>query len=64
MVGAAVCCWCWSILASRSSRSAGVNYNWKGAGGGVVARLEVGQSLPDLVEVGEVVEGHDLALHH
>src|SRR6266498_2961479 len=30
MVGAVVCCWCRSILASRSSRSAGVNFHWKG----------------------------------
>ena len=30
MVDAAVCCWCWSILVSRSSRSAGVNFHWKG----------------------------------
>jgi hypothetical protein len=30
MVGAVVCCWCRSILASRSSRSVGVNFHWKG----------------------------------
>jgi putative transposase len=36
----------------------------EGPGGGVVARLEVGESLPDLVEAGEVVRRHDLALYH
>src|SRR6266545_2364816 len=36
----------------------------EGPGGGVVALLEAGQSLADLVEVGEVVGCHDLALHH
>src|SRR6266511_2649100 len=30
IAGAVVCCWCWSILVSRSSRSAGVNFHWKG----------------------------------
>ena len=34
----------------------------EGLGGGVVALLEVGQSLLDLVEVGEVVGRDDLAL--
>ncbi len=35
----------------------------EGPGGGVVALLEVGESLPDLVEAGEVVGRDDLALH-
>ncbi len=30
MVGAVVCCWCRSIRWSRSSRSVGVNFHWKG----------------------------------
>src|SRR6266542_6768075 len=36
----------------------------EGPGGGVVALLEAGQPLADLVEVGEVVGRDDLALHH
>ena len=47
----------------RSSRSARGELPCEGPGGGVVAPLEGGQPVLDLVEVGEVVGRDDFALH-
>ena len=46
----------------RFSSSRRVNFQVERSSDGIVAGLERGQPFADLIEVGEVVGGHDLAL--